>query len=823
VSDFSPDLSNLTAEQKRQLLAQLLDEESALEKTARLSFAQERLWFLDQLQPGSPAYNVPMAVMLRAPDVPLLERVFEEIVARHEALRTTFAFEGGSPVQVIAPSLRVPIEVTDLRALAARDREQEAARLAREEARAPFDLATGPLLRARLLRLTTVDHQFLLTVHHIVCDGWSTGVLFQELNALYEAYRQGLPSPLPDLPVQYPEFAEWQRDWLQGETLDRQLGYWKPRLEGAPPLLELPTDKPRPVVQTFDGAIQPFRLAPSLSAELDRLSQREGVTLFMTLVAAFQTLLMRYSGQEDVVVGTPIAGRTRAEIEPLIGFFVNTLVLRTDLSGDPTFLELLARVKEVTLGAYAHQDLPFERLVEELQPERRVSHNPIFQVMFALQNLPAATSGGASNTGEDLPEEEPDEDDQRFEFQAGTETSKFDLTLSMGPSPDGLLVAFEYSTHLFEPATIRRMHWHLRTLLTSIAKNPDRRLSELRLLGEREVERVTDRRQAVYGLRRCRPLRAALRRTLARAIGGPRPEAERLADRAVYDAPAYVLDERGDPLPIGIVGEVHLDLERVHDNLPEAIRERLVPSALAMSPLYPTGERARRRRDGTLDWLGPRQRRFESGGYGIEPAPIEGLLERHPAVRTSLVVPHTDQDGRVHPIAYVVPAGRFAGAADGELAAELDRLLHAWLPDYTVPSAVLIVDRLRLREDGELDLDALPEPDFSAVATRVEFVAPRSPTEALVARIWTDVLGHDRIGVFDNFFDVGGNSLASIRIMARIKDQLGVELSLVRLFETPDVAGVAETLDAETTVNGDGAAVASAGSRVAAPEGSGGG
>ncbi|HYH79478.1 MAG TPA: amino acid adenylation domain-containing protein, partial [Longimicrobium sp.] len=359
-----------------------------------LSFAQERLWFIDRLEPGSAVYNMPVAWRLGGTlDEAALERSLGEIVRRHEALRTVFGEVDGSPVQVIAPFGGFALPVEDLSGLGDADREAAVRRRAREEAARPFDLSAGPLFRAALLRLGEEGHVLLLSMHHIVSDGWSMGVFFRELSALYAAYREGGESPLPELPVQYADYAVWQREQLEGEVLDRQLAYWRERLAGAPDLLELPTDHPRPAVQTFRGATVPVDLSPELLERLQALGRSEGATLYMTLLGAFQVLLSKYSGSEDVVVGSPIAGRTRGEVEELIGFFVNTLVLRTDLSGDPSFREVLRRVGEVTLGAYEHQEMPFEKLVAELQPERSLSHSPLFQVMFTLQN--AGGGGGA--------------------------------------------------------------------------------------------------------------------------------------------------------------------------------------------------------------------------------------------------------------------------------------------------------------------------------------------------------------------------------------------------------------------------------------------
>ncbi|HEX2092214.1 MAG TPA: condensation domain-containing protein, partial [Longimicrobiaceae bacterium] len=351
-----------------------------------LSFAQERLWFIDRMQPGSSTYNLPLALRLRGPlHTGALQRALGEILRRHEALRTVFAEVDGSPAQLVAPFGGFALPVADLSGLGEAAREAEARRRATEEALRPFDLAAGPLFRARLLRLSGEEHLLLLSMHHIVSDGWSLGVLFRELAALYAAYRDGRESPLPELPVQYADHAAWQRRHLQGAALQRQLAYWRERLADAPALLELPTDHPRPPVQSFRGASQRRELAAGALERLRALGRQEGATLFMVVLGAFQVLLSRYAGSEDVVVGSPIAGRTRREVEALIGFFVNTLVLRSDLSADPSFREVLRRVREATLGAYEHQELPFEKLVAELQPERSLSHSPLFQVTFTLQ------------------------------------------------------------------------------------------------------------------------------------------------------------------------------------------------------------------------------------------------------------------------------------------------------------------------------------------------------------------------------------------------------------------------------------------------------
>ena len=441
-----------------------------------LSFAQERLWFLDRLDPDSPTYNVPAAFRL-AGDLNLnaLEQSLNEVVRRHEVLRTLFATVNGNPVQKILPSLAIALTPIDISQQPENERQPALQSLLKEEAERPFDLSRGPLIRARLLRLSPLDHVLALNLHHSVSDGWSMGVLFRELSALYQAYGSGEPSPLPELPVQYADYAIWQRDWLQGENLDVQLSYWRKQLDGLS-TLQLPTDHLRPPVQTYRGASQSLELSAQLSQAIKGLGRREGVTLFMTLLAAFQTLLCRYCGQQDIAVGTPIAGRVRQEIEGLIGFFVNTLVLRADLSNNPTFKELLRQVRETTLEAYTHQDLPFEKLVEELHPERNPSISPLFQVMFILQN----------NT------------EQPLEFKhltvnpirRGSQVAKFDLSLTMSERDGTLRAVLNYNTDLFDSSTIERMLGHFQILLEGIVANPEQPISGLPLLTDPEKHQL---------------------------------------------------------------------------------------------------------------------------------------------------------------------------------------------------------------------------------------------------------------------------------------------------------------------------------------------
>jgi amino acid adenylation domain-containing protein len=487
MSSFAERVAGLSPK-RQELLARFLEQEridvSRINIAPRklgpanvpLSFAQERLWFLDQLEPNRPIYNLPDSHYFKgALDLEALERSLSEIVRRHEVLRTTFQIVDGEPVQVIASPQPMALEVIDLSASPLAERETEAQRLANKEAQRPFDLSRGPLFRVRLVRLAETEHVLLLTMHHIISDGWSLGVMAREMGVLYEAYKAGQSSPLAELPIQYADFAVWQREWLQGEMLEQQLGYWRQQLGGELPELELPMDRPRPARQSYRGAGAAIEVSDEVRLRLKEIGREGGATLFMTLLAAFKVLLWRYSRLDEILVGTPIANRNRAETESLIGFFVNTLVLRTKLRGEETFRELLEQVRETTLGAYEHQDVPFEKLVEELQPERNLSRQPLFQVMFALNEYKDLELAGLEQTW----------------MQTEIRIVKFDMTVSMVAGEDYIGGALIYNIDLFNADSIRRMIRHFQLVLESIAANPDQRLSELLLLSPAEHQMLT--------------------------------------------------------------------------------------------------------------------------------------------------------------------------------------------------------------------------------------------------------------------------------------------------------------------------------------------
>jgi amino acid adenylation domain-containing protein len=494
-ADVAPgDLSALTPEQRALLMlrlrkkaAQKAPEEGGLPAIPRaprtgdlpLSFAQQRMWFLDQWQPGNPVYNIPAAVRLSGPlDIAAFAGALREIVRRHEALRTAFPELDGRPVQVISPRPALDVPLIDLEALPEVEREIEMRQLVEAEARASFDLAAGPLIRAALLRMGGDEHVVLVNLHHIVADGWSVNVLIRELAAIYGAWRGREPHGLAELQIQYADFAVWQRGWLQGEELERQVGWWRERLAGMPPVLEIPADRPRPAVPTFRGGRRPVRLDAELWSAVKAFSQRQGTTPFMTALTAFLALLGRITGQTDVAVGSPIANRNRQETEGLIGFFVNTLVLRADLGGDPGFRELVARVRETTLGAYAHQDLPFEEVVKAVAAERDLSHNPLFQVMFALHG-----SGTAA-----VPPQIPGVEMSFLGSSSGT--AKFDFDLMAMEDGGALGGAVEYSADLFDGPTIDRLLSGWETLLRGGLAAPERPLAELPVLGAGELHQL---------------------------------------------------------------------------------------------------------------------------------------------------------------------------------------------------------------------------------------------------------------------------------------------------------------------------------------------
>ncbi|HEY7418361.1 MAG TPA: amino acid adenylation domain-containing protein, partial [Ktedonobacteraceae bacterium] len=1037
-----------------------------------LSFAQQRLWFLDQLQSGSPAYNIPVAYQIKGKlDVAVLEQSVNEIIRRHEVLRSVIKTRDGQPVQAILPELTLQLSVKNLEQIPLAQRTEEMHRLVTAEAQEPFNLAEGPMVRVRLFQLDEQEHVLLLTIHHIVFDGWSIRLLSQELTTLYAAFVQGKPSPLPELPVQYADFSHWQRERLQGEVLQTELDYWKQQLAGAPPVLELPTDRPRPVLQSWQGDLHPFTVSQAISHGLEDISRQEGCTLFQTLLAAFQVLLYRYTGQRDIIVGTPIANRGHVETEKLLGFFVNTLVLRCRLSDDPSFCDLLSQVREMTLDAYTHQDIPFEKLVDELQPQRDLSYTPLVQVLFSLQKAADTSLKSAHLT--------------MYPLSINNKTTKFDFSLELIETENGLTGNIQYSVDLFDATTVARLARHFQTLLEAIVMTPSRRISELQfqtaaelqqilqewnppasepaeplalhqlfeaqarrspqlpalvyedqslsyqelllrstrlahLLRQQGVgpeslvglclqrsfelvigllailqagavcvpldpdypgarlaflmqdaqlclllthshlnERLPDHdipllcldlpqesaelpaelptlppvlaEQAAYVIytsgstgtpkgvllrhsslvnrirwgQQVHPLTPA-DRVLQEASFSfdfalweffgplsagaqvilPRPGGQRDIDyllsliarhqitvlhlipsllrvfleqpdlsscasvrhvyagaeplpfelwqryRQRFSAPlhnvygptettidatcwsatvdsgeqrvligrplsqveVYLLDASGQPVPIGVPGEIYLGgagLARGYLHRPELTAERFVPHPFSRQPgarLYRTGDLARYLPDGRLEYVGRVDNQVKVRGFRIELGEVENALSQHPAVAQAVALVNEDHLGERRLVAYVVPR-----AGEVVLAGELRQFLQERLPDYLLPTRFLSLAHLPLTPHGKLDRQALPEPDAGRPDLKKFYVAPRTPAEELLASIWSQVLGITSIGIHDNFFDLGGDSIRSIQIVARAQ-MSGLRFSVQQLFRHQTIAELVEAI-----------------------------
>jgi amino acid adenylation domain-containing protein len=1064
-----------------------------------LSFSQEALWFLDQLAPGQPTFNVTAALRIKGPlDESALEKSLKQLVHRHESLRTSFVATDGIPRQVIESDFSLALETADLTELAPEHRENEAQRRAIDESRRPFDLARGPLARASLLRLGDADFAVLLTMHHLITDGWSFSVAATELATLYEAIRQGHPSPLPGMPIQYADFARWQRDQFQTGAWSAQIECWKRRLAGVPSL-ELPTDRPRPPIRSARGAMHQLVLTPELSTAVRDVSRREGLTPFMTLLAAFELVLARWSGQDDFAVGAPVANRSRPETERLIGYFVNMTALRADLSGNPTAREFLARVREVALEAFENQEVPLEILIPALGPRRDASRSPLFQVMFVLQNNALPVVGPLDLAFSPL------------NLDQGTGTSKFDLSLGFEETTEAFTGSVEFNTDLFEAATIDRFSQQYVKALEYLIAHPERRLSELSLLTDLERERVVAWSQAPAEsssgrdtLDRPEPLaihcafEAQVRATpdgLAFVAGGERltyaelnAHANRLAhhlrsrgvglevrvglvlddpihrivavlgvlkaggayvplepslprarlegmldaasvsilivdrggleqaprssatlidfdtalsiltgesaedpsvrvdgenlayvvftsgstgrpkgvmishrslcaaaaawDRAydlrrppmrhlqaagfafdvftgdwvralttggtLVDCPrsvlldpkaladlirreridclelvpalaellaahlerqgedlgsirllavgsdtmrgrlyrrlcrlvrpggrvvnsyglteatidstffgglpeglsgedvpvpigrplpstrAYVLDARGEPVPVGLVGELYIGgpgVARGYLANPAQTAERFVPDRHGGPGLrmYATGDRARWREDGNLELLGRHDGQVKVRGFRVELAEVEAVLARHSGVNAAVVEVRKDTTGNQRLVAYIVPQ-----AAVEHDVTELRRYLQAELPEYMVPSVFMILDALPLSSNGKIDRKALPAPGPGQLNPIVEYVAPRNALEETLVRVWADVLELERVGIHDNFFDLGGHSLQSVQLVARVTAALNRPVSVKMVFQAPTVAAMADLLEREAAAAGPG-------------------
>jgi non-ribosomal peptide synthetase component F len=728
-------IKDSTLEEKRSRARALLRQRASL---APASFAQERLWFIDQIASAPAAYNMPCAFRLSgALDTQLLRRVLDEIVRRHAVLRTRLATRGGQIHQEISDAFAMAFSVIDLTERHEKERDVEVEERAVEEAKRPFDLSKGPLSRAMLLRLSATEHVLLCNMHHTVSDGWSIGILVREFVELYRAFFRGDPSTLPEISLQYTDYAAWQRGRLASGALEAQLSYWKAQLGGALPALELPTDRPRPAVQSFRGATAPVVLPRDLALALAELSREENVTLFMVLLAAFQVLLHRYTAQEGIVVGVPIAGRNRAELEPLIGLFVNTLPLRIEFSAQATFRELLLRVKATTLDAYANQDVPFEKLVEELSPSRNMSRTPIFQSMFALQSEvlhDAELPGGVTLSPMPL----------------NTGTAKFDLLLSLTESKSGLHGFLEYSSDLFDASTIARMVERFEALLRAVVAHPERKVSELSLLTP--SQRVHIVRESST------PGRDLARTDLGALVVGD------------VSMPWYVVDSSLQPVPIGIAGE-------------------LVGGDPSDADLHRTGVLVRRRGSGEFEYLGRIDSHLAIRGYRVDTDDIAALLAQHASVREAAVLTQSTRD-RTHLVAYVACRADRLAPTPSELQAHLEKTV----PEGMIPSAFVFLEQLPRSADGTIECLALPPAELGGHTTEPA-KEPETPLQRKVSDVWKQVLELDSVGIHDNFFECGGTSLNLAALAFRIQEVSGVEIPVRALYETPTIAQQAALLE----------------------------
>ncbi|MEH2138510.1 non-ribosomal peptide synthetase [Nostoc sp.] len=1050
------------------------------------SFAQQRLWFLDRLAPGNPFYNVSTALRLTGSlNFTAFKQTFNEIIRRHEILRTRFVIVDQEPVQAIAaqscpnaPSLSIPFPLIDIRNFESQERETQVQRIATAEAQYPFNLATEPLLRVKLLQLDEAEYVLLLNLHHIVADGWSIGVLIRELGVLYKAFVEDqrclMSTPLPELPIQYADFAQWQREWLQSlerngySPLQTQLAYWQKQLDGIS-ALNLPTDRLRPAVPTYRGAKQFLELPQSLTQGLEALSYQENVTLFMTMLAAFQTLLYRYTQQEDIAVGSAIANRNRSELEGLIGFFVNSLVLRTDFSGNPTFQELLNRVREVTLGAYTHQDLPFEKLVEELHPERDLSRHPLFQVVFNLQNTPIEAL------------ELPGLKLSLFDFDS--KIAKIDLEFHLWRDLETLKGEVVYSTDLFDRSTITRMLRHYQILLEGIIVNPKQRLSDLPLLtkGERQqllidwnntrkkysdnkcfhqlfeaqvdknpdavalgfgnqqlsykelnirsnqlahhlkkigitieslvgicIERspemiigllailkaggaylpldpsypqerlnlmledaqvsvlLTQRKLLQHFTEFSKPIiinidkdwatitqhsrgnpkscvtlenlayviytsgstgqpkgvlikhrglsnlaaqievfnlqpsnrilqfaslsfdasifeivmalqigatlyladkecllpgkallqllreKAITHVTLPPAVLAVLPteslpalqtiisagescsedivkrwwsssrkffnaygpteatvwstvtEIKSVSEKPPIGCPIanteiYILDKHLQPVPIGILGELYIGgngLARGYLNCPELTAEKFIPNLFndkKGSRLYKTGDLAKYRPDGNIEFLGRIDNQVKISGFRIELFEIETVIIQHKNIQEAIVIFQGNLSENKYLVAYIV-----SKSPQEQTIIELREFLKEKLPEYMTPKAFVILDSLPLTANGKVDRSALKAVDIRSRSIDKTFIPPQTSTESTLVKIWAEVLNTENIGIHDNFFDLGGNSLLAVRLLDQINKQFERDLPLSNLFLNQTIESLAIALSSKT-------------------------
>jgi amino acid adenylation domain-containing protein len=737
-----------------------------------LSYAQQRLWFLDQLQGSSTEYNIVEALRLRGElDRKALEQALGTIVERHEVLRTHFVEMEGRPVQVITDRLPVRVMMEDLSGLGAAGQKQRLEAAMWQEREQPFDLGRGPLFRIRLLQLGEQEHVLLRTFHHIVSDGWSQGVFNGELTRLYEAFHQGEENPLEPLAVQYADFALWQRRWLEEGELVRELEYWKKQLQGISGQLELPRDHGRPGRQTFRAEMHRWVLGEEEVVEVKRAGQAGRATLYMTLLAGLAVLLGRYSGEEDLVVGTPIANRQEAQLEKMLGFFVNTLVLRMRVREEESFAELLGQVRETALEAYAHQDLPFERLVEELSPQRSLNTTPIYQVLFALQNAPVEMH---KLTGLEVER-----------IRGHRLTVRFDLELHAVEQDGGIEFNWIYNPDLFDRWRIEQMGRHYQTLLKAATKEPGFSLGSLEMLTAQEREQILTE----WSHTAC----MALPEQVLRRLFGEQAHFALREPATIDGMRVYVLDREMRLVPAGVDGELYIGgPANGHHEYPNQIAELFVPDPFGAKDgnrLYHSGDLVRWRRDGNLELVGRAENHVKIRGYRVGLEEVEAALLQHPDVAEAAVLARDAESGGKRLVAYVVPQVREMGSGS------LRNYLRDKLPGYMLPAQFHSLDALPKDATGKVDRPALLKVQTSSAESASAYIAPQTPLERSLAEIWRELLGLKRVGVDDNFFDVGGHSLLVIQLCAVLRQRLQVSLPIVDFFTYSTIRSLARHLD----------------------------
>ncbi|MCI0362343.1 MAG: amino acid adenylation domain-containing protein [Phycisphaerales bacterium] len=708
-----------------------------------VSFSQERAWFIQQLDPASIAYNFQATLRFTGQlDSAVLERSLSEIVRRHEILRTSFPAVNGRPVQLVHNAELVRVPVVDLQTLPERGREAAAQRIIEMEIRKRFDLAQLPLIRWALIRLAADEHILLQIEHHLLHDGWSFHVFLGELLELYKAFMAGKSSPLPEPPMQFADFAIAQRRWMEDEEGAAQLDYWKTKLSGAE-ALTWRSDRPRPAQQTFVGTAPRVELSLDLCEALRTLSRRAGVTLFMTMFTAFLIVLQRYTAQNDICVGSGIANRRWRETESMLGMILNNVVLRVDLSGDPDFRELLRRVQQVTLAAYANQDVPFDQVVRALDQTRDPSRNPLFQVMFSFHELADA------------------------------------------------LIRYKITTLWLTASLFHLMVDHHLEALRGLRQ----------LLAGGDVLSVAHLKKFLAAQTGCRLINGygPTENTTFTCCYSIPHDAKIISSvpigRPIANTQVYILDRHLNPVSIGVPGELHIGgagLARGYLNRPELTQEKFIPNLFSEDPearLYKTGDLACYLPDGNIEFLGRTGHQVKVRGFRIELGEIEAVLVQHPDVREAAVIAREDTPNDKRLIAYIVPGeippgSRLSQRGDGE---DLRSYLKTKLPEYMLPSAFVVMNALPLTPNAKLDRKALPAPEYRSEES---FVAPRTPTEDRLAAIWGEVLKLDRVGIHDNFFDLGGHSLLATQVIARLRKTFSVDVQLRALFESPTVVGL---------------------------------